>query len=335
MVLNGKYDGVPFTFNNDILEVVTSYKYLGVTLSSKYITNFFKNHFSSILERARSRAALISRYGFHQDGLRLESAIRLYKLVVRPILEYCAQVITHARYSESFQPDKIPGFAKDLEHFQTQTLKRLINCPRSTSPAVVRLFCGVEPLTCRFEFLKVRYFWKLLHGSTDTVAHKFLIHRKRNLLDYTKGFAREVFNICCKYDAIHIWNGIVKGNLNPLRSIKKIIISANLRKDLETGRTRICSFANIFLSNAFRYQKTYHIVEPLRQIGYFKSPDARKRFFKALLHPCSYPEECSLCGQKHKDMLGHFLSTCSRISELRKTLNLKLALYNYPKDHLP
>ena len=100
MILNGPYNGTSFLLNNDLLEIVEQYEYLGVLLSSKYITNLFKIHFSSILERAKVRVALISKYGFDQDGLRLDSAIRLYKLQVRPILEYCAQSITFFRYAQ-------------------------------------------------------------------------------------------------------------------------------------------------------------------------------------------------------------------------------------------
>ena len=334
MILNGPYNGTSFLLNNDLLEIVEQYEYLGVLLSSKYITNLFKIHFSSILERAKVRVALISKYGFDQDGLRLDSAIRLYKLQVRPILEYCAQSITFFRYAQPIRPQTIPAFARDLEHFQTQTLKKLTNCPRSTSPAIVRLFCGVEPLFCRLEFLKARYFWKVLHGSPRSITHQILTYRRKNFLEFNKGFAHEVFNICCKYDDINLWHGISAPKTNPLIGIRKLIITSNLRKDLEIGRSRKSSFATVFLSNIFLYQKTYHIVEPLKQINFFASSSARKRFFKAILHPCNYSDECFRCRQKTNDMLDHLLTRCIHTLEMRNTLKLELTLYNYPNTHI-
>ena len=154
MVLNGPSTDTSLKLFNDNLEIVYSYKYLGVTLTAKRITNFFKTHFSLMLEKARIRVATIRRYGFHKDGLRLASAVRLYKLLIRPILGYCAQTLTYTRYCQQASPEVSTGFAKKLEQFQTRTLKTLINCQRNTPPAVVRLFCGVELLTYRLEILK-------------------------------------------------------------------------------------------------------------------------------------------------------------------------------------
>ena len=193
--------------------------------------------------------------------------VNLYKLQVRPLLDFSAQSLAYVPYSQTFRPDVLIGFAKKLEHHQTQLLKSLINCPRATSPAVVRLFCGTEPLVCRLEILKLRYYWKILHGPADTLCYRILKYRRERLLHCSKGFAHEVFNICTKYNLMHLWHGIApKGRLNcrlnPLHYIKRVIISHNLRSDLEEGRTRNCSFSKIYLANPFLYQKKYQIVDP-------------------------------------------------------------------------
>ena len=153
------------------------------------------------------------------NGFTIKTNIKLYKLLVRPILEFCAQSLSYARYSQPYILGKLTGFAKKLEHTQTQLLKTLINCPRSTSPAIVRLFCGIEPLACRLEILKLRYYWRLLHSPVDTITHKILNYRKANFLAFNIGFARDAFNICTKYNAIHLWHGHAAGDVNPLNSI--------------------------------------------------------------------------------------------------------------------
>ena len=165
-------------------------------ITSNYVTNIFKAHFDYILDKARIRAATIRGLGFSKNGFRVKSSVMLYKLLVRPILEFCAQSLTYALYSRSFRPNESCYYAKKLEHFQTQTLKTLINCPRSTSPAITRLFCGTEPLICRLEIMKLRYFWKTLHGPKDALTFKILKHRKDRLLEFSKGFAHDIFNIC-------------------------------------------------------------------------------------------------------------------------------------------
>ena len=199
---------------------------------------------------------------------------------------------------------------------------------------MVRLFCGVEPLACRLEILKLRYFWRTLHSPPDSIAHRILAYRKRNLLVFDKGFGHQAFNTCCKYDAITIWHGIVPEKLNPLRSIKKIIITKNLRNDLEVGRPHTCSFATIFLSNPFTYQKNYHLVEPLNKLDYSSYPN-ESQIHKALLDPRSYQKNCQHCGVQAEDLLTHFLTQCSVLSKTRRLFQLKLLLYNFPNEDFP
>ena len=100
----------------------------------------------------------------------------MYKILVRPILEYCAQVLSYRKYflKSIRKPNDLdtPNFyTKELEKFQTQALKTLINCPRNISPAVVRLLTGVEPIACRLDILKLRYYWKV----TQTLLVSFTI----------------------------------------------------------------------------------------------------------------------------------------------------------------
>ena len=87
-------------------------------------------------------------------------------MLIRPILEYGAQVLTYVfSYVNSIRSevrglDEITGFVKKLEHFQTQALKNLLGAPKSTSPSIIRLFSGVAPFSSRLDLLKYRYFWK-------------------------------------------------------------------------------------------------------------------------------------------------------------------------------
>ena len=139
---------------------------------------------------------------------------------------------------------------------------------------------------------------------------------------------------------MHIWHGQaplgrLDCKINPLQYIKRVITTQNLRNDLEIGRTRNSCFTSIFLSNVFVYQKKYHIVEPFSQANCFASPESRMRFTKALLHPCSYLEDCPFCRQKFKDICDHLITTCPPIIEFRKKFHLKLKLYNYPAKYFP
>ena len=172
-------------------------------------------------------------------------------------------------------------------------------------------------------------------GEDGSFTYKLLRYRKENFLSFNKGFVHETFNICCKYNMLNLWHGISPCNVNPLHRIRRQIISHNLRSDLEMGRSKACCFTSIFLSNPFKYQKKYHLVDPLLQPDCFDSTNGRKRFIKTLLHPCSYLQTCDYCKQQYKDKFDHFLNTCPQIVGLRKELHLKLAFYNFPRDRIP
>ena len=88
LVLNGPFSDFTLKLYGEDLQCVRRKKYLGVTFATGYITNLFREHFRLTLEKARSRVATIRRFGFYKGGLSLPSSIKLYKSLVRPILEY-------------------------------------------------------------------------------------------------------------------------------------------------------------------------------------------------------------------------------------------------------
>ena len=113
--------------------------------------------------------------------------------------------------------------AKKLEHFQTQSLKRLLNCPRYVPPAIVRLFAGVEPIAARLDFLKLRFHWRLLKTSRQSISKSVYDARRKDFRSPNKGFLHEVFSLCCGYNALGIWHGRCRRNINLLRWIKQVV----------------------------------------------------------------------------------------------------------------
>ena len=71
---------------------VKTYKYLGVDLcqcvglGSNALP--FKDHHKRVLSKAETRLNMVKHLGMCKDGLRLPTAIKLYKLLVRPILHF-------------------------------------------------------------------------------------------------------------------------------------------------------------------------------------------------------------------------------------------------------
>ena len=277
-----------FKMRNQHIKVVKEFKYLGITLSTKRLTNLYTRHFAIVMEKAKRRLQCIRHLGFHADGLRIETAIRMYKLLVRPLLEYGAQVLIYRNYylpSADGHTDSqfsTTDYTHKLEHFQTQALKRLLNCPKHISPSLVRLFAGVDSLACRFDLLKLRFFWKLSHSPRESVSklvYKYVRHR---FLGTNKGFLHEVFNLCCKYRNINIWHGVCPSSsrkLNPLTWIKNIVVKRNYSIDITIARGKNCVYSYLFIRDTSPFKWVFEKYKFIfKRIGFFQNFDARKRF---------------------------------------------------------
>ena len=93
LLLNTKKEGLSFKLNGEDLEVADSIKYLGVTLTRNRLNTLYRKHITNLIEKANIRMNSIRHFGYHRDGFRPETSARMYKVLVRPILEYTAQVL--------------------------------------------------------------------------------------------------------------------------------------------------------------------------------------------------------------------------------------------------
>ena len=234
--------------------------------------------------------------------------------------------------------DRLHGsVGSKLEHFQTQTLKSLVGAPKHSPPELVRLLCGVEPLGSRLDLLKLRYYWKLTQCSERNLARDIVLYRKQNFLGSNRGFCHEVFTLCCKYNAMRIWHGEFHApnplrRPNPFRMIKRIVSSKSLFDDLARGRTRTSPFSAVYLSNPFRYQKRYQLVDVFLEIGAFHTRKAQAKFVRALLYGGAFRVKCGSCNAEFTNLLDHKLFRCHATARLRQRLKANLNLYNLPSD---
>ena len=155
--LNIGLKGLAFNLDGVSIEIVSLTKYLGVLLSRSRLTSLYGKHLTEVLDKAEVRANVIRHKGFQSDGLRPETTIRLYKTLVRPILEYASQVLSYKHYYFTDRKcEKIEepmGMIMRLERFQNKILKSLVPSPRKTPPAMVRLLTGTMPMSGRKEML--------------------------------------------------------------------------------------------------------------------------------------------------------------------------------------
>ena len=99
--------------------------------------------------------------GNSYDTLRPATAIRLYKSLVRPILEFGGQVV---HYSEKQ--------LCELEKAQLSIVKRLLGLHPNVRAETVRLTAGVEPIKARIHQLKLSYFHKIRTCNRNRLLSK-------------------------------------------------------------------------------------------------------------------------------------------------------------------
>ena len=64
MPLNVSKKDIEFTLNGSPLEIVDTYKYLGVVLSRTRLTDLFSAHISHVIREAESRVNCTRHFGF-------------------------------------------------------------------------------------------------------------------------------------------------------------------------------------------------------------------------------------------------------------------------------
>ena len=117
------------------METVSQIKYLGIIISRSRLTTLYGKHIENMLEKAETRINVIRHMGYQRDGLRPEASIRMYKILVRPIIEYAAQVLSYKHYyfteRKCAKIEEPTDFIKKLESFQNKALKKIITCPKT------------------------------------------------------------------------------------------------------------------------------------------------------------------------------------------------------------
>ena len=326
--LNVGMKGLIFKLMGKILKLVKRAKYLGVTLSRTRLTTLYSNHIERALEKAEAKTSAIRHLGYHSDGFRPETTVSMYKTIVRPTLEYAAQVLSYKHYyftnRRSVSVDETPDMIKILEKFQNRTLKKLVSSPKNTPPAVIRILTGTMAISSRIDILKLRYFWKLMHSEKDNIAHAVYKHLRKKFLDGEAGYIHEIFNICCKYGSMDIWHGICPKKVNPFARIKRMVEEYHLKKDLEVLRRTNCAYSVLRIFKDKKY-----MLEPwLRGIGRFPSTKHRRVFLHALLDVASYERKCGNCGTTVKDLTTHGLKECPRVTHKREIFKITMKFYN-------
>jgi hypothetical protein len=125
---------------------VLQYKYLGIELTRHLKWYKYKKR---ILEKARKRMIVTQAMGIKSGYLSVRAASNIWEALVRPILEYGAEVWGEDKWEEA-------------EKLQREMGRRILKCSETTANEVVLGELGWWPLEARRDLLRLKYWRKLI-----------------------------------------------------------------------------------------------------------------------------------------------------------------------------
>lgn len=135
------------------LETVNEYKYLGVWIRNDFT---WKTHIAKMVQKANARVADCESL-FRGKKLAIPFKLAAYKALVRPILEYGAEIWTPT--GEELE---------SIEKIQRRCAKMIVGVPDTTPTAALLVECGLEPMSTRIERAKLRFATKLFDPENKT-----------------------------------------------------------------------------------------------------------------------------------------------------------------------
>jgi len=181
MVFNRKAASPALLLDGKGLEEVKQYKYLGVWFDGRVS---WKLHKTTVLDKARRRAYMMLGFGVCK-ALPIRTCLKLWEILVRPILEYAAEVWCD-------------GIWEEAERLQREVGKVFLGLPVNTANEVVLGELGWWELRARRDKAKLKMLKRLSDRAKDDYC-RFLTESKdsawvqevESLLADT-GFSREV-----------------------------------------------------------------------------------------------------------------------------------------------
>src|ERR1700722_6742460 len=221
MIFGKKKRGEPkFYLGESELKVIQEYKYLGVVLDENFS---WKTHLRKILDKARKRTRALCGMGI-REGVSVKAILRGWEVLVRPILEYGAEIWGEKKWKEG-------------ENLQIELGRRLLGVSKMTTKQVIQGELGLGKISSRRIILRLRFWNKIIKMKKDRLVYKIYKQRRE---EFIKGEKKDKKNWCYwtwKYlkdlHLEHIWE---KEKFEKRTNFDNLVKKALRRKDEEEWR---------------------------------------------------------------------------------------------------
>ena len=161
------------------IKQVNKYKYLGIDMKGNLKWGDYKKR---QLEKAEGRLNFVGAMGINSGMLSVKAADKVWKALVRPIVEYGAEIWGG-------------GDWEDGEKLQRSMGKRILGLKESTTNEVVRGEMGWWSMKARRDMIRLRYWRKILNMGQERLTKKVYEWELRLGVDRSwKGYTRELLD---------------------------------------------------------------------------------------------------------------------------------------------
>ena len=168
----------PWSLSGEPVKVKSWYKYLGIDLLEN--VRDWKKYIKRVIVQATVISENLTWTCRKDSGLCPRTSATLWKAIVRPVLEYAAEIWA----------GEIPqALASRMEAIQTTFAKvvlGLVGC-QSISNDAIRAELGMEKLSSRWEKLRLGYWWRLHAASPDRTLTALASLRHKHTVWQTAG----------------------------------------------------------------------------------------------------------------------------------------------------
>lgn len=176
-VIFGRKSNCPkFCLGESELQIVDSYKYLGLVLDKNFT---WKAHLKKVLEKARKRMQALSGLGLRQ-GVSAKAMLRGWEVLVRPVIEYGAEIWGEKKWAEA-------------EQLQFEMGRRVLGVSKKTTKEVVQGELGLGKVCYRRILLRLRFWYKIIRMKKDRLVYKIYKQRRE---EFMRGGKKDKKNWC-------------------------------------------------------------------------------------------------------------------------------------------
>jgi hypothetical protein len=156
------------------------------------------SHINELIGKAKKRSAELLWMCGKDGGMRPRTALTLWKSIIRPKLEYAAEL---------FAGEVSLDLTKKVERVQVGFGRHVLGLGPGASDAFIRSELGLERMEARWAKLRLGY-WRRLFSADPTrlIVHVALTRHSRARLHAVRGYMRSASSMLAYYDLQQYWN---------------------------------------------------------------------------------------------------------------------------------